>query len=139
MFNWRSGSERHVGKTAIFDIEGEYTFSSFILRFRTFGQVSNHYLAHYMHYLRESGHFFSKRGQSSVNSVINASAAAKLLVAYPKATDEQNEIVRLLDDTNLKIAAEEDRKVAVQNLFKTMLHQLMTGQIRLLSNHELGS
>jgi type I restriction enzyme S subunit len=29
-----------------------------------------------------------------------------------------------------RIAAEEQRKAALQALFKTMLHQLMTGQIR---------
>ena len=33
-----------------------------------------------------------------------------------------------------KIAAEEDRKTALQAFFKTMLHQLMTGHIRLLSD-----
>ena len=30
LFNWRSGSKDHVGKTAFFDLDGEYTFSSFI-------------------------------------------------------------------------------------------------------------
>ena len=33
LFNWRSGSKEHVGKTALFELDGEYTFSSFILRF----------------------------------------------------------------------------------------------------------
>jgi hypothetical protein len=34
LFNWRSGSKEHVGKTALFELDGEYAFSSFILRFR---------------------------------------------------------------------------------------------------------
>ena len=34
LFNWRSGSQNHVGKTALFDYDGDFTFSSFILRLR---------------------------------------------------------------------------------------------------------
>ena len=34
LFNWRSGSANHIGKTVFFDMDGEYTYSSFILRFR---------------------------------------------------------------------------------------------------------
>ena len=30
LFNWRSGSANHVGKTVFFDLDGEYTYSSFI-------------------------------------------------------------------------------------------------------------
>lgn len=48
--------------------------------------------------------------------------------------DEQRQIAKLLMSSDEKIAAEEDRKTALQTLFKSMLHQLMTGQIRLLSD-----
>ncbi len=43
----------------------------------------------------------------------------------------------LLTTVDPKIAAEEDRLTALQALFKSMLHQLMTGQIRLLSDEGL--
>ena len=43
---------------------------------------------------------------------------------------EQRAIARILTAVDAKIAAEEKRKAALQTLFKTMLHQLMTGQIR---------
>ena len=43
---------------------------------------------------------------------------------------EQRAIARILTAVDTKIAAEEKRKAALQTLFKTMLHQLMTGQIR---------
>jgi type I restriction enzyme S subunit len=52
-----------------------------------------------------------------------------LPVALP-STDEQSEISRILDAAKRKIAAEEQRKAALQALFKSMLHQLMTGRLR---------
>jgi len=43
---------------------------------------------------------------------------------------EQQEIVRILSTVDNKIDAEEKRKAALQALFKTMLHLLMTGKVR---------
>lgn len=47
---------------------------------------------------------------------------------------EQKQIACMLSDIDHKIAAEEDRKAAVQAFFKALLHQLMTGQLRLHSD-----
>ena len=44
---------------------------------------------------------------------------------------EQQQIAGVLSAADRKIAAEGQRKAALQELFKSMLHQLMTGQIRL--------
>ena len=44
---------------------------------------------------------------------------------------EQREIARILQAVDRRIEAEEQRKSALEALFKTMLHLLMTGQIRL--------
>jgi type I restriction enzyme S subunit len=50
---------------------------------------------------------------------------------------EQIQIADFIAVNDAKIAAEEDRKTALEALFKSMLHQLMTGQIRLLSDEGL--
>ena len=34
LFNWRNGSKHLVGKTALFDLEGEYLFASFLIGIR---------------------------------------------------------------------------------------------------------
>jgi len=44
--------------------------------------------------------------------------------------DEQREIARMLQAVDAKIAAEQARRAALEELFKTLLHQLMSGQIR---------
>jgi len=130
LFNWRSGSPRHVGKTAIFDLDGDHTFSSFILRFRAnVDIIGKRYLFRYLNFLKGLGFFTDKRSQSSVNSVFNASLAAKIPVFLPPASD-QTEIVVALASADRKLEIEENRKAALQGLFKTMLHQLMTGKVR---------
>jgi type I restriction enzyme S subunit len=50
---------------------------------------------------------------------------------------EQQEISDMLAAIDAKIAAEEDRKTALEALFKSMLHQLMTGKVRLLTDEGL--
>ena len=54
LFNWRSGSKEHVGKTAYFDLAGEFVHSSFILRIRSSDEVTGRYLFYYLNFLRTS-------------------------------------------------------------------------------------
>jgi len=130
LFNWRSGSPLHVGKTAIFNLDGDYTFSSFILRFRSCADsVSNEYLFRYLNLLKSYGFFLSKRSQSSVNSVFNASLAAKIPILLPSTLD-QIKISSMLSSADRNIEAEENKKRALEALFKTLLSNLMTGKIR---------
>ena len=130
LFNWRSGSQFHVGKTASFDLDGDYTYSSFILRFRSYeDSLSNEYLYRYLNLLKGVGFFSSRRSQSSVNSVFNASLAAKIPVFLPPTSD-QIRIAMILSLIDRKLEVQESCKAALQVLFKTMLHLLMTGKVR---------
>jgi len=129
LFNWRSGSANHIGKTVYFDLDGEFTFSSFILRFRPNRSVSNKYLFWWLTHLRISGFFTSHRNVSSINSVYNASLSATIPIWYP-GDDQQREIVAVLDVIDRKIDLHRRRRAALESLFKTLLHKLMTGEIR---------
>jgi restriction endonuclease S subunit len=44
--------------------------------------------------------------------------------------DEQREIARMLQAVDAKIAAEQARRAALEELFKTLLHLLMTAKLR---------
>ncbi len=133
LFNWRSGSQEHVGKTALFNLDGEYTFASFILRFRVNERMHNTFLHFYLQYLKAQRFFAQKRDQSSVNSVFNASRAQKIPMVLPPLP-EQREIARILATADKKIENEEKRKAALEALFKTMLQELMTGRIRIVES-----
>ena len=53
----------------------------------------------------------------------------RCLVPFPSLA-EQQQIAGVLSAADRKIEAEEQRKAALQELFKSMLQQLMTGQVR---------
>ena len=88
------------------------------------------YLFHYLNYsylrLREHSH-----GTQQAN--LSGRIVASIGIAIPPQ-NEQKEIIGILDDIDRKIFVEEDRKSALQDFFRSTLQQLMTGQIRLLSD-----
>jgi type I restriction enzyme S subunit len=67
---------------------------------------------------------------------INTETIRTTVVPLP-GIDEQETVVAQIRAADAKIAAEEDRKTALAALFKSMLHQLMTGQMRLLTDEGL--
>jgi len=54
----------------------------------------------------------------------------KLLVPFPPIEKEQREIVNILDAINNKIDLHRRKRAVLDDLFKTLLHKLMTGEIR---------
>ena len=129
LFNWRSGSANHIGKTVIFDLDGKCTYSSFILRFRPHRLVSNQYLFRWLTHLRVSGFFTSQRNVSSINSVYNASLSATIPVWFPD-NEQQTEIVAILDAIDRKVDLHHGKRAVLEELFKALLRKLMTGEIR---------
>lgn len=128
LFNWRSGSADHVGKTVYFDLDGEFTYSSFILRFRPHKCVTAKYLFRWLTNLRMNGFFTSQRNVSSINSVFNASLSATIPISFPDR-NEQHEIVTILDAIDHKIDLHKRKRAVLDELFKDLLHKLITGEI----------
>jgi type I restriction enzyme S subunit len=79
--------------------------------------------------------YFKSQSTRSAQSHINSRELADTLIPIP-ALSEQHAITHILSTVDRKIAAEEQRKAALQALFKSMLHQLMTGQLRLTQDLE---
>jgi type I restriction enzyme S subunit len=129
LFNWRSDSKEHVGETAYFDLDGEFTHSSFILRIRPHDEVSGRYLFYYLNFLRESA-YFVKTQTFAVNAKFNKSAINRLPTYLPRE-DERQEIVTALDAVSAKLKTLQAKHAVLADLFRTLLHQLMMAQIRL--------
>src|SRR5262249_50850643 len=60
---------------------------------------------------------------------LNVGAVKRTKVPVPKI-EEQHEIADILRTVDRKIDINESKKRSLQELFKTMLHKLMTAQIR---------
>lgn len=132
LFNWRSGSKNHVGKTAYFDLDGEWVHSSFILRIRPSEQINGRYLFYYFNHLREA-EFFVKLQTYAINAKFNASAVNALPTAVPSRW-EQDQITSTLVSVQTKIELASKKRRGLQDIFNTLLHELMTTEIRV---HEL--
>ncbi|MEW6211159.1 MAG: restriction endonuclease subunit S [Acidobacteriota bacterium] len=60
---------------------------------------------------------------------LNKKNLTPLLLPIPDDPDEQAEIAAILQTIDRKISVHERKRATLQELFKTLLHQLMTGQI----------
>jgi len=69
-------------------------------------------------------------GSTPSRQRVDINAFFNIQIPLP-SLQEQQEIARILSTTDKKIEVEEKRKVTLEELFKTMLHKLMTGEIRL--------
>lgn len=125
LFNWRSGSKEHVGKTAYFDINDEYTHSSFILRIRPDTSVINgKYLYYYLFWLRECKYFI-KVHSYAINAKFNKSAVNSLPTILPPP-EEQRKIAGMLSLVQNAIAQQEQLITLTTELKKSFMHKLFT-------------
>lgn len=84
LLNWRSGSAQHVGKTAIFDHEGEYLFASFLLRIRRVREiVLPEFLKFTLNFMRAEGVFLDAQ-RFQVNTKLNASEFGEFEISVPR-------------------------------------------------------
>jgi type I restriction enzyme S subunit len=129
IFNWRSGSIEHVGKSALFNLEGKFSFASFLLRFRPKPNVTNSYfLNSYLNKIRKEGFLKFFAHQASINQSLNASISSNIPIPLPTLS-EQREIAEILQTIDKKIEIEKRKKELYEELFKTMLNKIMNQEI----------
>ena len=96
LFNWRNGSTEHLGKTVRFDLQGEWSHVSFLLRLRPKDEDNySGFLRYFLNGLRETEFFaYAKAG---VNNTFNLFELRNLPVISPSSFAEQREIAEYLD------------------------------------------
>jgi len=117
-----------TGKSYIIKDCPDAVFASYLIRVRVKGAIVADYVYNYFN----SDFYWNQINRNKVGSTlagVNASRLSNLLVPIAPL-DEQQRIVSILSIVDKKIEVEENRKRLLQELFKTMLHKLMTGQIR---------
>lgn len=129
LFN-RTNSLELVGRTAIFNIEGDFVFASYLIRLRTDAErLRPFFLNHYFNWNATQARLKSIATRAISQSNISATRLRGFLVPVPQ-TVEQDEIVGKLDCLDQKFSIHWRKHAAYTALFQTLLYQLMTAQIR---------
>jgi len=129
LFN-RTNSFELVGRTAIFDIDGDFVFASYLIRLRTdANRLRPYFLNHYFNWDTTQVRLKSIATRAISQSNISATRLRGFLVPIPKL-DEQDEIVSSIDCLDQKLACHGRKKRLIEDAFRTLLYQLMTAQVR---------
>jgi type I restriction enzyme S subunit len=129
LFN-RTNSFDLVGRTAIFDLEGDFVFASYLIRMRTIAErLRPFFLNHYFNWEDTQLRLKSIATRAISQSNISASRLRGFLVPVPRP-EEQTEIVEKLEYVDQKSSIHARKHTILANLFRTLLHQLMTARIR---------
>jgi type I restriction enzyme S subunit len=129
LFN-RTNSFDLVGRTALFDLSGEYLFASYLIRLRVRGEMLRPaFLNHYLNWPGAQRRLKGIATRAVSQSNISASRLRQFLVPVPSFV-EQDEVSESLDGVDQVIALHQRRLAALQDLFRSLLQQLMTAQLR---------
>ena len=131
IFN-NTNSEDLVGKVAYFDREGKFILSNHmtIVRVQDSKVLNGAWLAKWLLHLWYRG-FTQTLARRHVNQASISLARLRSIPIPLPPLAEQQEIARMLQAIDARIEAEEKKKAALEALFRTLLHHLMTAKIRL--------
>jgi type I restriction enzyme S subunit len=129
LFN-RTNSHELVGKAGIFLESADYTFASYLIRLESKREVISPAFVNYYLNLQSTQNRLKTLAQRGVGQS-NISAGRLSGFKMPLcALHEQNQIELLLQRLDSKLALAHRSANTKKNLYKSMLHELMTGGIR---------
>ncbi|KYC45933.1 MAG: Type-1 restriction enzyme MjaXIP specificity protein [Candidatus Methanofastidiosum methylothiophilum] len=129
LFN-RTNSLELVGKASIFNLDSEFVFASYLIRLKTNPNLLNPYfLNFYINWEITQSRLkgLASRGVSQAN--ISATRLKSFQIPKPSIF-EQQAIADILSNIDQKIEHHTTKKQKLEELFRTLLHELMTAKIR---------
>ena len=129
LFN-RTNSLDLVGRTAIHGIDGNYVFASYLIRLRTDRKKLNPFFLN-LYFNRDETQ--SRLKSIATRAVSQSNISATKLKGFPiplPSTKEQTKIVTQTEAIETKLLLHRRKLESLQDLFRTLLHELMTAEIR---------
>lgn len=129
LFN-RTNSIDLVGKSGIFDLDGDYVFASYLIRIRTNEDMNPYFLNYYLNSSIGEGILksYATRGASQAN--INATSLKSVKVPLPPR-ETQDQIVAQIQTIEQRIEEEKESKQKLQEIKRGLMQDLLTGTRRL--------
>jgi type I restriction enzyme, S subunit len=129
LFN-RTNSFELVGRTAIFMLDGDFVFASYLIRLRTdVTRLRPHFLNLYFNWHETQARLKSIASRAVSQSNISTARLRGFVVPIPKL-EEQDKNINDIDCVDQRLALHRKKRAALNDLFRTLLHQLMTAKIR---------
>lgn len=129
LFN-RTNSQERVGKVAVFELKGDYVFASYLVRLiADTERVDPRYLGTLLNSSRVQHKIRQLSSPAVSQSNINPTSLKSVKITVP-SMDDQRRIVEIRSTIDARIDAERRRLAALEDLYRTLLHGLMTGALR---------
>jgi len=128
LFN-RTNSYELVGRTAIFQLEGDYVFASYLIRLRPkLDMFDPHFLTLYLIFSQDRLRQLATRAVHQAN--INATNLQTIAVPVPPL-EEQQKIASILQAMDTKLELEKKEKAKLERIKRGLMDLLLTGKIRM--------
>lgn len=130
LFN-RTNSIDLVGRMAIVDDDRPAVFASYLVRLAVDDQrCLPRFLNYFMNWSTTQDEIKKLASRAVGQANINASKLRTVLFPLPPTLDEQRDVVAVLDAIDRKVNLHKRKRAMLDELFKSLLHKLMTGEIR---------
>ena len=130
LFN-RTNSIELVGRMAIVVEDRPAVFASYLVRLAVDERrCLPQFLNYFMNWPVTQNEIKMLASRAVGQANINATKLRTVLFPLPPTLDEQREIVSVLDAIDRKIDLHRRKRAVLDELFKALLHKLMTGEIR---------
>ena len=131
LFNWRNGSQEHLGKTAYFDGCGSFTHVGFLLRVRANNEiVAPRYLWYLINDIKSKGFFLNAKIQ--VNNTFNSNELYALEFAFPPLEEQQliRDCFERLESSKVLITCQLRK---LHSLKTALMQDLLNGKRRVIT------
>jgi len=118
-----------TGKTCFIESPPKSVFASYLIRLK----IETDVYKKFVYYYTQTPIYWSQveaNKEGKLKKGISATLLRTFKIPLP-SLEEQKQIAHILSTVDKKIEVEQKRKQVLKELFKTMLHKLMSGEIRL--------
>lgn len=118
-----------TGKAFLIDQAPDAVFASYMIRVRA---LENRLLPKFLYYFMQGEVYWQHIDQNKggrLKGGVNIPVLLSMLIGRP-SLDEQTDIISILDTIDRKIDLHRRKRAVLEDLFKTLLHNLMTSEIR---------
>lgn len=132
LFIRTNGVIERLGACAVYaGIPQGALFASYLIRARLLPNVEARFAALFLE-SEQGTQIVTSRATPAADGKynLNTSAIDSFVLPLPPDLDEQREIVEILDAIDQKIDLHKRKKAVLEELFKSLLHKLMTGEIQ---------